>query len=370
MRAHVLTETGQPLELTTLRDPAPKAGEVLVEVAACGVCHSDLHVMHGDIAFPTPGVLGHEMAGRVVALGEGVTNVATGDPVATTFIMPCGACPACWRGQEELCQKFFGLNRLKGHLYDDQTRLFYPDGRPVAMYSMAALGELSVVPATDVFKLPAGLPLAEAAVLGCAFFTAFGAVHTTARLSVGESVAVIGTGGVGLATIQIARAVGASQIIAVDLADDKLAAALVAGATAGVNSLETDATAAVKDLSGGGVDAVIEAVGRGSTIVQGVAMVREGGRVVPVGLAGPSATADIPITHLVRRKVQVMGSFGARPRIDMPAVLRLAASGAIDFAATVTRRYAFEEAQRAYSDLDSGEVIGRAIITGGLSKAI
>jgi S-(hydroxymethyl)glutathione dehydrogenase/alcohol dehydrogenase len=362
MRAQVLEQVGQPLTLTTLRDPAPKAGEVLVQVAACGVCHSDLHVMHGDIAFPTPGVLGHEMSGRVVALGEGVSNVAVGDAVATTFIMPCGACPSCWRGQEELCQKFFGLNRLKGHLYDDQTRLFYPDGRPVAMYSMAALGELSVVPATDVFKLPQGLPVAEAAVLGCAFFTAFGAVHTTAGLSVGETVAVIGTGGVGLAAIQVARAVGASQIIAVDIADDKLAAAIAAGATDAVNSLTSDAPAAVKDLTKGGVDAVIEAVGRGATIVQGVAMVREGGRVVPVGLAGAAATADIPITHLVRRKVRVMGSFGARPRIDMPVVLDLAASGAIDCKSAVTRHYRFEAAGQAYQDLDDGQVIGRAIV--------
>ncbi|MDR3107639.1 MAG: zinc-binding dehydrogenase [Bifidobacteriaceae bacterium] len=362
MRAQVLSQTGQPFELTRLRDPEPKAGEVLVRVAACGVCHSDLHVIHGDIAFPTPGVLGHEMSGTVVALGPGVANVAVGDPVATTFIMPCGACPACWRGQEELCQKFFGMNRLKGHLYDDRTRLFDQHGRPVAMYSMAALGELSVVPATDVFKLPASLPLAEAAVLGCAFFTAFGAAHTTAGLTIGETVAVIGTGGVGLATIQIARAIGASRIIAVDIAEDKLAAASAAGATDLVNSLTADAPAAVKDLTGGGVDAAIEAVGRGATIVQAVAMVREGGRVVPVGLAGAGATANIPITHLVRRKVQVRGSFGARPRIDMPVVLDLATSGAIDFQSAVTRRYRFEDAWQAYCDLEAGQVIGRAII--------
>ncbi|MDR1186600.1 MAG: zinc-binding dehydrogenase [Bifidobacteriaceae bacterium] len=362
MRAQVLPEPGQALELTTLRDPEPGPGEVLVKVAACGVCHSDLHVMRGDIAFPTPGVLGHEMSGTVVALGAGVTNVGVGDPVATTFIMPCGDCPSCWRGQEELCEKFFGLNRLKGHLYDDRTRLFYPDGRPVAMYSMAGLAELSVVPATDVFRLPEGLALPEAAVLGCAFFTAFGAVRTTAELAVGETVAVIGTGGVGLAAIQIARAVGAGRIVAVDIADDKLEAARAAGATDVVNSAALDATAAVKDLTSGGADAVIEAVGRGSTIVQGVAMVREGGRVVPVGLAGPSATAAIPITHLVRRKVRVLGSFGARPRIDMPVVLGLAASGAIDFEAAVTRRYSLEDAWQAYQDLAAGQIVGRALI--------
>jgi Zn-dependent alcohol dehydrogenase len=362
MYAHVWTGPGRPLELQELIDPTPQAGEVLVEVAACGVCHSDLHVMHGDIAFPAPGVLGHEMAGTVVALGEGVGHVAVGDRVATTFIMPCGNCAACWRGQEELCEKFFGLNRLKGHLYDDRTRLFTPGGEPVAMYSMGALGRLSVVPATDVFPLPEGLPLAESAVLGCAFFSAFGAVHTTAALAVGETVAVIGTGGVGLAIIQVARAVGASRIVAVDIADDKLAAARAAGATDVVNSSLTDPAAAVHDLLGRGVDAAFEAVGRGATIVQAVAMVREGGRVVPVGLARGDATADIPITHLVRRKVRVMGSFGARPRIDMPVVLGLAARGAIDVAGAVTRKYAFADAGQAYADLDKGLVVGRAIV--------
>ncbi|MDR0594623.1 MAG: alcohol dehydrogenase catalytic domain-containing protein [Bifidobacteriaceae bacterium] len=362
MRAQVFRQVGQPLEMTTLRDPRPEPGEVLVKVAACGVCHSDLHVMRGDIAFPTPAVLGHEMSGTVVEVGPGVTNVAVGDPVATTFIMPCGACPACWRGQEELCQKFFGLNRLKGHLYDDRTRLFDGRGEPVAMYSMAALGELSVVPATAAFKLPPGLALAESAVLGCAFFTAFGAVRTTAKLSIGETMAVIGAGGVGLAAIQVARAVGASRIVAVDVDDGKLAAARAAGATDAVNSLAADAAAVVRELTGGGVDAAVEAVGRGETIVQAVAMVREGGRVAPVGLAGPGATADIPITHLVRRKVQVLGSFGARPRVDMPAVLGLAASGAIDYRSAVTRRYRHQDAWQAYADLGRGEVIGRAII--------
>ncbi|MDR1512252.1 MAG: zinc-binding dehydrogenase [Propionibacteriaceae bacterium] len=362
MLAHVWTGAGRPLDLVELRDPEPKAGEALVEVAACGVCHSDLHVMHGDIAFPSPGVLGHEMSGTVVGIGAGVTHVAVGDRVATTFIMPCGACAACWRGQEELCEKFFALNRLKGHLYDDQTRLFTPAGDPVAMYSMGALGQLSVVPATDVFRLPDNLPLAESAVLGCAFFTAFGAVHTTARLSIGETVAVVGTGGVGLAIIQVAQAVGASRIVAVDIADDKLAAARAAGATDVVNSRSTDPAAAVWDLLGRGVDAAFEAVGRGATIVQAVGLVREGGRVVPVGLAGAGATADIPITHLVRRKVRVMGSFGARPRIDMPVVLDLAARGAIDVVGNVTRKYPFDQAGRAYADLDKGEIVGRAIV--------
>jgi S-(hydroxymethyl)glutathione dehydrogenase/alcohol dehydrogenase len=350
------------MEMTELKDPKPKHGEVLVEVAACGVCHSDLHVIHGDIAFPTPGVMGHEMSGTVVALGKGVSNVAVGDKVATSFIMPCGMCEACGRGQEEICENFFALNRLKGHLYDDTTRLHYLDGTDVTMYSMGGLGQLSVVPATDVFKVPEGLPLPDVSVLGCAFFTAFGAVHTTAQLQIGETLAVIGTGGVGLAVIQVAKAVGARRIIAVDLADDKLAAAREAGATDTVNSSKVDPVQAVNDLTHGGVDVVIEAVGFGGTIVQGAQMVHAGGKVVPVGLASGTATANIPINHLVRRKVQLLGSFGARPRRDMPIVLDLAAKGSIDLDKAITRRYAFADANQAYQDLDNGEVVGRAII--------
>src|SRR5207249_6812746 len=146
----------------------------LVRITACGVCHTDLHVIKGEVPFPTPAVLGHEISGTVVELGEGVEGPAVGTRVVGTFIMPCGACEACRSARDDLCEPFFALNRLRGTLYDGETRLFRPDGSPLAMYSMGGLAEYAVVPATALFELPAGLPVEEAAVFGCAALTAYG----------------------------------------------------------------------------------------------------------------------------------------------------------------------------------------------------
>ncbi len=211
--------------------PEPGAGEVLVKVSACGVCHTDLHVMKAEVAFPTPAVMGHEISGTVAALGPGVKGPAVGSKVVSAFIMPCGFCTPCGAGRDDLCDSFFAMNRLKGTLYDGTTRLKRRDGSPIAMYSMAGLAEYAVVPATDVFPLVDGLPLEESAVLGCAVFTAYGAVRHGAELRGGERVAVVAVGGVGINVIQIAHAFGASQIIAVDVKDDKLEAARRLGAT-------------------------------------------------------------------------------------------------------------------------------------------
>ena len=162
--------------------PEPRANEVLVKVHSCGVCHTDLHVMKAEVAFPTPAVMGHEISGTVVALGPGVKGPAVGTRVVSAFVMPCGFCPACGAGRDDLCENFFGMNRLKGTLFDGTTRLHRADGTPVAMYSMAGMAEYSVVPATDVFPLPESLPLEESAVLGCAVFTGYGAVRHAADL--------------------------------------------------------------------------------------------------------------------------------------------------------------------------------------------
>src|SRR5579871_5630994 len=176
MRAVVLERPGAPLRVEELPRPRPKAGEVLVRVHGCGVCHTDLHVMKGEVAFPTPCVPGHEISGVVEEVGGGVDGVAPGDRVVCAFIMPCGSCRHCVRGRDELCETFFAYNRLRGTLYDGTTRLARADGTPLAMYSMAGLADYAVVPATDVFTVPEAIDLASAAVLGCAVFTAYGAV--------------------------------------------------------------------------------------------------------------------------------------------------------------------------------------------------
>lgn len=364
MRAAVLEVPGEPLKLERIPIPQPKAGEVLVKVAACGVCHTDLHVIKGEVAFPTPCVLGHEISGTVAALGAGVAGPEVGTPVVASFIMPCGACRHCAQGRDDLCETFFALNRLKGALYDGTTRLRRTDGTPLAMYSMGGLAEYAVVPATDVFALPEGLPLEPSAVLGCAVFTAYGAVRHGADLRAGERVAVVAVGGVGSNVIQVAKAFGAAQLIAVDVADEKLEAALELGATHTVNSAREDAVQSVRDLTeGDGVDAAFEVLGRPETFEQAVAMVRDGGRMVAVGIAPGKAAASVEITRLVRRSLRIVGSYGARTRSDMPAILKLAAQGFVRPERMVTRRFSLEQAEEAYQALNRGEIVGRAIVT-------
>src|SRR4029077_4412006 len=182
MKAAVLSNAPGRLQIEEIPVPSPLAGEVLVKVHACGVCHTDLHVIKAEVAFPTPAVLGHEISGTIVELGKGVAAPPAGTPVVSAFIMPCGRCRLCAIGRDDLCDNFFAMNRLRGVLYDGSTRLRRADGSPLWMYSMAGLAEYAVVPATDVFPLPLGLPIVESCVLGCAVFTAYGAVRHAADL--------------------------------------------------------------------------------------------------------------------------------------------------------------------------------------------
>ncbi|MGE3540314.1 MAG: zinc-binding dehydrogenase [Candidatus Tectimicrobiota bacterium] len=366
MKAAVLQTIGGSLVIEDIPQPQPQAGEVLVQVTACGVCHTDLHVVKGEVQFPLPCVLGHEISGVVADVAPGVTHVRPGEPVVSSFIMPCGVCQYCVRGRDDLCETFFAMNRLRGTLYDGSSRLRRHDGTVLAMYSMGGLAEYAVVPASDVFPAPAGVPLADACILGCAMMTAYGAVKNQARIQPNETVAVIGTGGVGSNVLQIAQAFGAGQIIAVDVRDDKLEAALGLGATHTVNAAQGDAVAAVQALTGGqGVDVAIEALGRPETVVNAFMMTRDGGRTVVIGIAPGTASAPIEITRLVRRGIHLMGSYGSRVRTDMPAVLTLAARGQVSASQPITRRYTLAQADEAYAALNRGEIVGRAIVTMG-----
>src|SRR6187455_599579 len=360
MTAAVLNAAPGGLQIEQLPIPEPRANEVLVKVHSCGVCHTDLHVMKAEVAFPTPAVMGHEISGTVAALGNGVKGPAIGTKVVSAFIMPCGFCTPCGAGRDDLCDSFFAMNRLKGTLYDGTTRLRRRDGSPIAMYSMAGLAEYAVVPATDVFPLVDGLPLEESAVLGCAVFTAYGAVRHGAALRGGERVAVVA---VGINVIQIAHAFGASQIIAVDVKDDKLEAARRLGATDVVNATTTDATARVRELTDGrGVDVAFEVLGLPQTFTQAFEMIRDGGRMVAVGIAPGRTTAPVEITRLVRRELRITGSYGARTRADMPEIIRLAAQGVFRPETMVTQRFTLDDADAAYQALARGEIVGRAIV--------
>jgi len=364
MKAAVLSGVGDPLRLEDLPQPSPKAGEVLVQVTACGVCHTDLHVIKGEVKFPLPCVLGHEISGVIAEIAADVQTVRPGDAVVCSFIMPCGACYYCVRGRDDLCETFFAMNRLQGTLYDGESRLRRADGSTLAMYSMGGLAEYAVVPVSDVFPAPANVPLADACILGCAMMTAYGAVKHQARVQPSDTVAVVGVGGVGSNVIQMARAFGAGQIIAVDIRDDKLEAARGLGATHIVNAAHGDAVAAVNALTHGrGVDVAIEALGRPETVVNAFMMTRDGGRIVVIGIAPGTTTAGIEITRLVRRGIQLLGSYGSRVRTDFPEVLAMAGRGQVSVTQPITRRYRLDHADEAYAALNRGEIVGRAIVT-------
>lgn len=365
MRAAVLRDVSRGLEIEEIRTPRPRTGEVLVKTSACGLCHSDLHVIAGAIAFPQPCVLGHEVAGEIVEVGPGNehTGLAVGQRVAGAFLMPCGQCPACAEGRDDLCGPFFDLNRLQGKLYDGETRLFDQDGSPIAMYSMGGLAQYCVIPSTSVTPLPDSVDPVAGAILGCAAMTAYGAVRRGADLRHGESVAVVATGGVGSNIIQVCRAFGAKQIIAIDVDDDKLAATRALGATDVVNSTKQDVHEAVFGLTGGrGVDVAFEALGRPQTWTSALDALRDGGRMVPIGLGAGVQTAEVEINRTVRRSQSILGSYGARTRQDLPEVVRLAAEGTIRYQDIVTRRFALDEVAEGYDLLRQGKVQGRGVV--------
>ncbi|KAJ4775716.1 alcohol dehydrogenase [Rhynchospora pubera] len=368
MRGVVFYEPGRPLSIEEFQMPRPKAGELLIKTKACGVCHSDLHVMKGELPFSSPCVIGHEITGEVVEYGAhtdgGVKQrFPIGSQVVGAFIMPCGNCFYCVKGQEDLCEPFFAYNRAKGTLYDGETRLFLRNGKPVYMYSMGGLAEYCVVPANALAVLPKTLPYTESAILGCAVFTAYGAMRHAAEMRAGDSVAVIGVGGVGSSCIQIAKAFGASEVIAVDILDEKLTNAKLLGATHTVNAKKEDAVEKIKEITNGrGVDVAVEALGKALTFEQCTKSVRDGGKAVMIGLAATNVVGQIDITRLVRRQVKIIGSYGARARQDLPQIVKLAETGIFNLKNTISRKCTIEEANSAYDDLDKGKIVGRAVV--------
>jgi S-(hydroxymethyl)glutathione dehydrogenase/alcohol dehydrogenase len=362
MNAAVLRKVGGPLLIEDLRKPEPKENEVLVKVAACGVCHSDLHLVKGHTSFPLPAVLGHEVSGvveKTIAKG----GLKVGDRVVCTVIMPCGFCYYCINGHEDLCETFYLLNRLKGVLYDGTTRIYDHKGQPIWMFSMGGMAEHAVVPANAVFKLPDGIPTEDSCVLGCAGMTAYGAVKNQAQLRPSQSVAVIGVGGVGSSIIQVARAFGAAQIIAVDVKEDKLEAARRSGATDAVDASKEETARKILELTGGrGVDVAFESTGRPETYAAALGSVKSGGSVVAVGLASASSTISVEQNKFIRKGIRLLGSYGSKPRQDMPELLDLVNRGIIKTEGSVTDRRRLEQVNDALGALERGEILGRSIL--------
>jgi S-(hydroxymethyl)glutathione dehydrogenase / alcohol dehydrogenase len=347
-----------PVRVEEVELDPPKAGEVLVRVAAAGVCHSDVRLADGELGDGRwPMVLGHEGAGVVEKVGDGVTHVASGDSVGFCIVPACRACEECLRGRPNLCVPA-GRNSVRGVLMDGTSRLRLPDGMPLQHGLMTAcFAERTVVAGAGAVPLPRELPLWQAALLGCGVVTGFGAVRNAARVQPGESVAVIGCGGVGLQLIAAARLAGAEPLIAVDLDPAKLELALERGATHAVESGSATTAARVRKPAGGrGVDHAFEVVGRPETMRLAWDVLRPGATAVVVGLAPRGAEVSLPAIELLSEKSLRGSYYGSGDAFaDLPELAELALSGRLDLAGVVTAVDSLDGVQDALDRLRSGE---------------
>ncbi|HEY2792330.1 MAG TPA: Zn-dependent alcohol dehydrogenase [Micromonosporaceae bacterium] len=336
VRAVVLTGVGEPMRIEPIELPEPGPGQVRVRLAAAGVCHSDLSLSNGTLRQPLPAVLGHEGAGTVVAVGDGVTSVHPGDPVVLNWSPSCGSCHFCALGEPYLC--------VHGA---DATTTTYARWQGNDLYAglgTAAFAEETVVPEAGLLPLPDGVPLTDAALLGCAVLTGYGAVTHAAGVRAGESVVVYGLGGVGLATIQAARIAGASTIIAVDVRADKEQLARDQGATEFL--LFDDGTAnAVRGLTGGiGADHAFECVGRAATIRTAWSSTRRGGATTVVGIGGASEKVEFSALELFHFARTLRGCVygNGDPAVDLPILAEHVRAGRLDLTALITDRISLD----------------------------
>lgn len=362
MRAAVLHAHNTPLaiEELTLDDTGP--GEVLVRSVASGLCHSDLLVIEGQRpAWPLPIVLGHETSGIVEQVGSDVVNVAVGDRVVTCSSAFCGRCEWCVKGRPNACVNK-GYTRPSGM----PPRLTSHDGVTVNAYvGLGGFAEKILCTASAVTRLPDGIPLDLAAVLGCAVVTGIGAVLNTAKVSLGETVAVIGCGGVGLNAIQAAALMNASAVIAVDIHAHKLELAMIFGATHTVDASNDDPVEAVRRITGDGVDHAIEAAGLPSTIEQAFSMLRFGGTATVVGVSADSHVS-IPNTALISEK-KLQGSLMGSNRfvLDIPRYAQLYTSGKLKLDELLARRIPLDEINDGFSELARSDVARNVVMFDG-----
>ncbi len=359
VQAAVCHAFGDPLrvEEVDLRGPGP--GEVGVRVAACAICHSDLAYMHGAWGGDLPAVYGHEAAGVVEEVGDGVIDVQPGDPVVVTLIRFCGRCRQCLRGLPAFCE------RMSDFAISQHPPLSTSEGGPVFHgLRTAAFAERVTVHASQVVPVPHDLSLESASLLACGVITGVGAVLNTARVEAGSTVAVIGTGGVGLNTVQGALLAGASRIVAVDLVDHKLDVARSFGATDTLNGSRDDVAAAVEELTEGrGLDYAFVAVGAGVAIEQALGLIGTGGTVVLVGLA-TGAQVAFDAESVADRGQRIIGSKmgSTRPRLDIPPLVELYRKGRLKLDELVSGRYPLAEINEAIASAERGEALRSVVV--------
>jgi S-(hydroxymethyl)glutathione dehydrogenase / alcohol dehydrogenase len=365
VKAAVLAGIGQPLEIRDdVEVEPPRAGEVMIRMGAAGVCHSDLSMQNGTMFPNCPIVLGHEGAGVVEEVGEGVTNVVPGDHVVVSWIPQCGECFFCSRQQGYLCENA-GAALASGGLLDGTPR-FSSQGSP--LYQMAASGtfaERSIIPAIGAVKIDDDIPLTIAALIGCGVLTGVGAAMNTADIREGDTVAVVGCGGVGLNVIQGARIAGAAEIIAVDMNATKLEMARSFGATSTVDASEGDPVSRVMGLSGErGADVAFEVIGLQQTIDQTIAMTRRGGQAVLVGVPKIDAVVSVPaFLGVVLQSKTIKGCWygSSNTHTDVTRMVELYRSGQLKLDELVSCTIALEQVNDAFDAMMTGEVARQVI---------
>jgi Zn-dependent alcohol dehydrogenase len=362
-QAAVLWEPGRPVEVLDVDLAPPNAGEVLVRIAACGVCHSDLHVVDGHLPEPVPLVLGHEAAGVVEEVGHGVESLEPGDHVVLALVPSCGECEECLRGRPNFCSLGARM-AAEGTLADGTSRLSLNGTTLHHFNSISSFAGHAVVPASAAVRIRQDVALDAAALVGCSVLTGYGAVANTAGVEEGATVAVWGCGGVGANVVQGARLRGASKIVAVDTRPEKLALAKKLGATDTVEAGEgRDAVAAVRDLTGGGPDYAFEAIGSERAIQEAWAAARPGGTVVVVGIMPRGASLTIDPWQFMSEKT-LKGTFlgSARIQEDVPALVDLYHSGELELDRLVSRKLRLDELPDAFDRLRAGDVVRQVVV--------
>jgi len=371
IRAAVLNRMGvewpyaqtKPLTIETVDLDPPGRGEVLVRIGAAGLCHSDLSVINGDRPRPTPMALGHEAAGIVEEVGQDVPDLVAGDHVVMVFMPSCGHCMPCAEGRPALCEPGAAANGA-GTLLSGARRL-HCDGVDVNHHlGVSAFAEYAVVSRRSLIKIDRDLPLAEAALFGCAVLTGVGAVVNTAKLQPGQTAAVIGLGGVGLASVLGAIASGARQVVAIDLSDDKLGLARQLGATDTVNAGAPDAAEQVREITQGGVDVAFEMAGAARAMELAYKITRRGGMTVTAGLPPPTATLALPLVNLVAEERTVKGSYIGTcvPTRDIPRYIGLYRRGRLPVDRLMSGKLTLDEINEGFDRLHAGKAVRQVIV--------
>lgn len=371
-KAAVLHEIGlprpyadsRPLHIEEVELAPPGRGEMLVRIKAAGLCHSDLSVINGDRPRPMPMALGHEAAGIVEQIGDGVEEFRPGDHVALVFVPSCGLCGPCSEGRPALCEPGAAANGA-GTLLGGGMRITGPQGQPVHHHvGVSAFAEFAVVSARSAVKIDDTIPFDEAALFGCAVLTGVGAVVNTAKVFAGASVAVIGLGGVGLNAMLGCIMAGADRVVAIDMIDRKLDLARQLGATDVFNAGTPDVETRIKQATGGGVDYAFEMAGSAPALEMAYRITRRGGTTVSSGLANPSKMMSIPAVSLVAEERTLKGSYlgGGVPKRDIPRYIRMFKKGKLPVDALMSERIRLDEINEAFDKLADGTAVRQLVM--------